>query len=182
MADDAHVPGELQMTEKDHYSEADLLETYYMQPGESMSVMMHLADCVDCAGRYERIERKVRGLAACDHDEKPETFWVRQRMSILRRVGSRAPEAGHWPRTLRVAAAAVLFLILGGIVTSKRLQLVQPVAPAPVVVQTATAVSNEPALTRPAEDTTDPWQSDELKEFGSMVEWESWVDNGDKSL
>ena len=28
----------------------------------------------------------------------------------------------------------------------------------------------------------DPWQSDELKDYGSMVEWESWVDNGDQSL
>ena len=53
----------------EHYSEADLLETYYMQPGASMPVMMHLAGCADCAARYERLEKKVRGLAACAHDE-----------------------------------------------------------------------------------------------------------------
>ena len=67
-------------TPDEHYSEADLLETYYMQPGASMPVMMHLADCADCAARYERLEQKVRGLAACAHDEKPDTFWARQRI------------------------------------------------------------------------------------------------------
>ena len=68
-----------------HYSEADLLETYYMQPGASMPVMMHLADCSDCAARYERLEKKVRGLSACAHDDKPETFWARQRLMISSR-------------------------------------------------------------------------------------------------
>ena len=43
-----------------HFSEAELLETYYTQPGESMPVMMHLASCSDCAARYERLERKLR--------------------------------------------------------------------------------------------------------------------------
>ena len=43
-----------------HYSEADLLETYYTQPGESMPVMMHLAGCHDCAARYQRLAQKLR--------------------------------------------------------------------------------------------------------------------------
>ena len=66
-----------------HYSEAELLETYYTQPGESMPVMMHLASCTDCAARYERLERKLRNLASCAVDEKPQTFWTRQRMLIM---------------------------------------------------------------------------------------------------
>ena len=78
---------------KPHFSEADLLETYYTQPGQSMPVMMHLADCPECAARYERLERKVRGLAACAHDqtieEKPETFWARQRLSVMRKIDGR---------------------------------------------------------------------------------------------
>ena len=48
-----------------HYSEADLLETYYMQPGQSLPVMMHLAECNDCAARYERLEHKLREAASC---------------------------------------------------------------------------------------------------------------------
>ena len=61
---------------KQHFTEADLLETYYTQPGESMPVMMHLADCAECAARYERLDRKMRSLTACAHD-KPESFWAR---------------------------------------------------------------------------------------------------------
>src|SRR6185436_8055439 len=93
-----------------HFSEADLLETYYTQPGESMPVMMHLAECSECASRYERLERKVRGLAECEHD-KPETFWARQRLSIMRRVQERRA-----PAFARYAAAAAIVLVLGGVV------------------------------------------------------------------
>ena len=52
-----------------HYSEAELLETWYTKPGESMPVMMHLADCAECAERWERLDRKLRGLGACPHSE-----------------------------------------------------------------------------------------------------------------
>lgn len=55
---------------KEHYTEADLLETYYVEPGASMPVMMHLASCAECAARYDRLERKMREAAAC-HPEKP---------------------------------------------------------------------------------------------------------------
>ena len=50
---------------KPHFSEADLLETYYTRPGESMPVMMHLANCSECAERYERLDKKMREAAAC---------------------------------------------------------------------------------------------------------------------
>jgi anti-sigma factor RsiW len=152
-----------------HYSEADLLETYYTQPGASMPVMMHLADCADCAARYERLERKVRALAAC-HDEKPETFWTRQRMLIGRRIAARP---SHVARVTRVAAAAALVVALGGVATWKQLDTPTP-APAAEVAATA-------ELTVPA----DPWESEQLDEFQSLVAWESWDEtqtkNGDHS-
>ena len=153
-----------------HYSEADLLETYYTQPGESLPVMMHLADCEECASRYERLSNKIRGLASCEHD-KPETFWARQRMLILRNVENRVD--GLRARRSTFAAAAALVLVLGGLVTWNLKQERTVVAPAEPPVA---AVVAEP----PAAD--DPWQSEELKDYQSMVAWESWVEESDKSL
>lgn len=172
------------MNTKPHYSEADLLETYYTQPGESMPVMMHLADCDDCAARYERVERKIRGLAACAHEEKPETFWARQRIAIMRRVANEQPQrTTSFARIGRIAAAAMLVLVLGGVIAWDRTED----APALTATATTSSVSitslNEPAAAGTAAlDSTDPWQSDELKDFGSMVDWESWVEQGDQSL
>lgn len=148
-----------------HYTEADLLETYYMQPGASMPVMMHLAGCADCQTRYERLERKLRSLASREA-EKPETFWSRQRHGIMRRV---AQQRAHAPRPMRVAAAAVLAFVLGGVAMWKSVD--RPAVPQPVA--TATANPAAPATTEVAVP-ADPWQSDELNEYQSMVAWESW--------
>ena len=159
-----------------HYSEADLLETYYMQPGASMPVMMHLADCTDCASRYERLEKKVRGLSSCAHDgtfdDKPETFWARQRISVMRKIAQRP---STFARATRVAAAAVLVAALGGWFTSRQ------VTPPP-----ATVVESAPEITVQVTTPADPWDSEELGEFQSIVAWESWDSpatkkNGDQS-
>jgi hypothetical protein len=153
-----------------HFSEAELLETYYTQPGESMPVMMHLADCSECAARYERLERKLREAAACN-TEKPATFWTRQRLQIMRRVDAQQSHAISARRTLRVAAAAILSFFLGGAVVYESVKPVhQPVRvsnAAPVVAQAAPATS-------PA-DIHDAWQSEELQDFHNVVEWEAWL-------
>ena len=47
-----------------HYSEAELLETYYMMPEQSAPVMQHLAQCDECIARYNRLEQKLRAAAA----------------------------------------------------------------------------------------------------------------------
>jgi len=155
-----------------HFSEAELLETYYTQPGESMPVMLHLANCSDCAAKYERLEKKLRGLAACA-PEKPQTFWTRQRLSIMRGVDSRRRQLDVAARTWRVAAAAVLAFMLGGMVVYKS---VEPGLNAPQVI-----VTKAPApVVKPADDPAhDAWQADELRDFHGMVQWESWVDNKD---
>jgi alpha-beta hydrolase superfamily lysophospholipase len=152
-----------------HFSEADLLETYYTQPGESMPVMLHLADCRECAARYERLERKLRETAAC-HTEKPATFWTRQRMQIMRRVDAHNAHAATASRTLRVAAAAILSFFLGGAVVY---ETVKPAQQHPVTVVKTVPVAVAPAPA--ANDIHDAWQSDELKDFHNVVEWESWV-------
>lgn len=50
-----------------HFSEAELLETWYAPAGSSLPTMLHLADCSDCAARYERLETKLHALFACPH-------------------------------------------------------------------------------------------------------------------
>src|SRR5207244_8391711 len=101
-----------------HYSEADLLETYYTQPGDSMPVMMHVAECSECAARYQRLDRKLREAAVCN-TERPETFWSRQRIAIMRKIERHAAAARGAVRTGRGAAAASLGFLLGGRVVYK---------------------------------------------------------------
>jgi predicted anti-sigma-YlaC factor YlaD len=150
---------------KTHYSEADLLETYYTQPGESMPVMMHLANCADCAARYQALDRKLREAAACHTHEKPESFWTRQRIAIQRKLAARAERRAKLAHYSRVAAAAVLAFFLGGVTWNQ----VEPKKPA-VIVTAAPQSAAADELQIPH----DPWQDDELKDFHSVVEWESW--------
>ncbi|MEO8379176.1 MAG: hypothetical protein ABI779_05890 [Acidobacteriota bacterium] len=162
---------------KPHFSEADLLETYYMRPGESMPVMMHLADCVECAAHYERLEAKMQSLRSCAHDEKPDTFWARQRIAVMRKIEGRRERMPM----MRIAAAAIVVLVLGGIVAWDgghapavgASRTVQHAAPP------ATTVNLDDAAAGRLDDS--PWASDELQDYSSMVAWESWVDNGDQS-
>ena len=153
-----------------HFSEADLLEMYYTEPDP------HLAECAECASRYERLERKVRALAECE-SEKPETFWARQRISIMKRV-----EGRRTTPVARYAAAAMLVAVLGGVVTWKAVDE----SSSRQVVQTATMTQAAPlddSTTRRLEDS--PWQSEELQDYQPVVAWESWVEtdtkNGDRS-
>lgn len=172
---------------KPHFSEADLLETYYTAPGQSMPVMMHLADCTECAARYERLEAKMRGLHSCHHDEKPDTFWARQRISIMRRIESRRERRLSVARVTRVAAAAMLVFVLGALATWNRPSnpIETPSGLATVQQTTASAtVTHSANPTTPRIDNTvpaDPWESEALDDYSAMVEWESWVEEGDQS-
>lgn len=171
---------------KQHFTEADLLETFYMQPGESMPVMMHLADCSECALRYERLERKLRSLTACSHDEKPESFWARQRMLVMRKIDAQRARASSVSRISRIAAAAAFVLALsGGVMTwregsePQKLTVSQTQPTQTVALDNSTnGQLDDPIIP------TDPWESDELSEFQSVVAWESWVEpsNGEKAL
>src|SRR5438552_8153647 len=108
-------------------------------------------------------------------------------MSIMRKVEVRLQRPSHILRTTRVAAAAVLAFLLGGVVVYKSVEpvlepravaITQTHAPQPLPVAKA---SDELQVPR------DPWQSDELKDFHNVVQWESWVAdsksaNGESSL
>jgi len=165
---------------KTHYSEADLLETYYTQPGESMPVMMHLASCSECSARYERLDRKIREAAVC-HTEKPETFWSRQRLTIMRRIAARPARLRLAPAA-RIAAAALLAFVTGAALTYHELRPANATATAAKSATVAKAPSVEDM-----HEPINPWQSDELKNYHEVVQWESWVNepantHGDGSL
>jgi len=147
-----------------HYSEAELLETYYMMPDQSAPVMQHLAQCDECIARYNRLEQKLRAAAACP--AKPVTFWAFQRGSIMRRVDAKRRESSRAPRTWRVAAAAMLAFFLGGAVVYETVKPV-PLPPDQPAIHAQAAATPEV--------TVDPWQNDELKDFHAVVQWESWV-------
>ena len=151
-----------------HFSEAELLETYYMQPSEASAIIEHVNGCSACQDRYRRLAQKLRDIAACP-SEKPDTFWTRQRLMIMRAVDNARGQSQRNTRTARVAAAAFLAFVLGGAVVYKS---VEPQLKRPPTIPAPAAVASADDLKVPP----DPWQSDELKDFGSVVQWESWVD------
>jgi predicted anti-sigma-YlaC factor YlaD len=154
-----------------HYSEADLLETYYMQPDEASEIIAHVNECNECQDRYRRLAQKLRDVAACPTD-KPATFWTRQRLMIMRAVENARAQSNRARRASRMAAAALLAFLLGGAVVYKTIPHQQK-APVVIVAQQQTSLTGSGAddvLDVPR----DPWQSDELKDFGAVVAWEQW--------
>jgi anti-sigma factor RsiW len=163
-----------------HYSESDLLETWYTAPGESMPVMMHLADCPECAERWERLDRKIRSLAACE-EGRPASFWARQRHSIMHSIEQRQarPSAAFFrPLALAAVALLALGLLLAGAWGWLWTDPATPQATSSVVTATAEASQPVAELSVP----TDPWQSEELNDLHSLVAWESWIEDGDQPL
>lgn len=162
-----------------HFSEADLLETYYMTPDQASPLIAHVNECAECQERYQRLARKLREIAACPA-EKPATFWTRQRLMIMRAVEQTRGRSHRAPRIARAAAAAVLVFVLGGVTVYETAPRKTEVIVAPQQT-TASATSDDLQIPH------DPWQSDELKDFGAVVQWQSWVaqtnqTNGENTL
>jgi len=162
-----------------HFSEAELLETYYMSPDQASPLVEHVNACGECQQRYRRLAEKLREIAACP-TEKPETFWTRQRLMIARAIEQTRKRSHRAARIARIAAAAVLVFALGGVTVYETVPRKQPVIVSPQTVAPASA-SDDLQMPR------DPWQSDELKDFGTVVQWQSWVaqsttTNGENSL
>lgn len=159
---------------KPHYSEADLLETYYMPPCDSTPVMVHLSGCPECTARYEHLDRKLRELAA-PPAEKPETFWSRQRLSIARRIAVQ-PHRTRIASVAGIAAAALLSFITGAAIMYHQLKP----SPRPSTASVKTAVVAKAPSVDDMHAPINPWQSDELKSYHEVVQWESWVTEQDK--
>ncbi len=162
---------------KTHFSEADLLEMHYLKPCMNTPMLEHVEECPECKAKMQRLEEKLRSVA-CESPDKPETFWTRQRLSIVRRAEDQRSRKVSMARVLRVAAAAILAFFLGGVVVYRA---VEPGLEAPLekhaVSSTISASSN--ADGDDLQITRDPWQSDELNDFHSVVKWETWIDAKD---
>ena len=167
----------------EHYTEVDLLETYYADAESAGIVGLHVSGCERCTMTLARLRIKMMtpAAAACSAGSKPGPFWERQRSSIMNRIGSGSRRTIQLHRFSRIAAAAAISFLLGGVVVY---ETALPSAPArtlsqPVPAAVAPGVSDD----RPIDDLAavpDPWQSDELSDFHNVVSWQSWVAENDE--
>ena len=166
-----------------HLDDAALLEAWYLDDAQGDDAI-HLASCPRCQSHLAEVVSIVREERG-EGNEHPESFWQRQRISIMRRIAAGERQRPAYRRVLNVAAAAAFAFTLGGLVLFRSATPDEP-KPAPVTqsVTASTAVAETPALD--LDVPRDPWESDELKSFGSVVEWESWVEKtpakGEQSL
>ena len=151
-----------------HFSEADLLETYYTQPGESMPVMMHLAIAATAPRATSGWSASCAKRPSATPRSRPRSGRASGCRSCAASMRSNA-HATSARRTLRVAAAAILSFFLGGAVVYETVKPVQH-QPAPIV--NVAPVAAQPAPAPSAADIHDAWQSEELKDFHNVVEWE----------
>lgn len=164
---------------KQHCTEVDLLELYYLPDGP-VAKDGHVSGCSECQARFEHLSAKLRS-AADRHlgtvDRLPETFWARQRVAIDRAVQKQ--RGAHSPWSFRTAAA-LLIALLGVVLLVSRDRIQR----APALIATESAVTAaEAAVTDTAPlnvigSTDDPWQSEALSSYRSVIDWEEWVDEG----
>jgi anti-sigma factor RsiW len=154
-----------------HLDDAELLEAWYLEEADG-DAADHLASCERCNAQLLEVVALVREGAA--EDERPESFWQRQRLSIERRIERETVQAPAWRRVANIAAAAMLTLVLGGLLLF-RSSAPEPERPA-LVTQSASVTAAAEAQVLEYEGSKDPWESEELESFGNVVEWESWVE------
>jgi anti-sigma factor RsiW len=163
-----------------HYDEMELLEEYYV-PGASAAVARHVTDCPECSARLAAIDRQLRNdreSVAATVAAKTDTFWKRQQLAIQRKLEAK-PRARSW-RLLPAIAAAVFIALFAGAVAWQHAHRT------PAVV--SAAAEKGPIVTQfvPPEETveqvrsSDPWDSDELRDLHEIVAWESWSDKASK--
>ena len=163
-----------------HWDDASLLEAHYLETTRDGELAGHLATCNDCRLRLMAVVAIARqdGLA----DELPETFWTRQRMLVARRIAAADPRSRPMLRMMHVAVAAMLALVLGGFLFYRS---TTSLSQEPLTITQAAATRTAPVATEELNVPHDPWESEQLKDFSSVVEWESLVDKsptrGDQS-
>lgn len=164
-----------------HYSEVDLLERYYIPSPEKDEVGSHLDVCQPCAERFRLLTGKIRDSACASVasiDRKPDTFWIRQRMAIGRKIDQQSARGRTAPRTARMAAVAAMLTVLFGAGLMYRAQMAQWNAPLPATVMSSPAPETPfapPDVLAAISNPDDVWESEELKPFAEAVQWESWM-------
>jgi hypothetical protein len=174
-----------------HLQEDRLFEYYLaVQNGEPIEppAAEHLADCAECAARYDDLRRFMDGLRAEADDELDEIFSLEQqqaqRQHIARRIehlthpahvisfpghrsGSPAPSAGlrmsHHRWTSAAAAAGLLIGIgLGGLYYSKVPTGRRPAVASGSIAGTSGAAvpAAAPAVTNPVSDVDEQFLSE----------------------
>ena len=163
-----------------HFDELELLDAFYV-PQSATEQMEHMSECAECTQRFAVLSQELRAAAAeldAHLDEKPDTFWTRQRLAIMRDL-DRGARRAQVAAVRRFAVAASLFAVVGTAL------FVHPRGPVTTVPATTTHVAiASPAPEAPAVDVVaasdDPWQSDELSSYHDVVQWESWSDENKK--
>jgi hypothetical protein len=167
----------------EHYTEVDLLETYYADAESAGVVGLHVSGCERCTMTLGRLKIKMMTPApgSCSADSKPEPFWERQRSSIMNKIGVRSRRTIQTQRFSRIAAAAAVSFLLGGAVVYET-TLPSPPSKAvthPTTVDAAASSAFEDRTRDELTSVPDPWQSDELSDFHNVVSWQSWVTDND---
>lgn len=165
-----------------HFEDGELLAAVLSTDDESGVAATHLRDCADCRARHAHVREALRDSLPAPVAQ-PDTFWRRQQLQIERRVSREGRGAMHPGRVLSVAAAAILAFVLSAVGIYRSFQQPAPAATTQTAsiatvqnTSTATAATHEELL----QSSQDPWASDELKGYHSVVEWESWVDTKNK--
>jgi hypothetical protein len=164
-----------------HLSDEELIEFHYFGEGEAEG---HLRTCPGCNGRYESLRRRLTAAAAeemAGATDRPDTFWARQRFSVMRRIAAGAPETSLPARTQRWAVAAAAMVLVSSFLlyrssASSVLPTVAPVATVAAAPTPRTAENPAGEVFQEIRALNDPWESDELKPFRGAVEWESWTE------
>lgn len=162
-----------------HYGTGELLAHAYM-PGEDAELSRHLGECDACSSRLAALSAEI-GRHAADGagPERPETFWKRQELAVMRTIEKRNRRMPGF--SVQIAAAAALLFVLTAFLAGR--SSVSP-APANPTALTATIAAGTTSAAGAAMEngltssqiTTDPWQSEQLQDFQTVVDWETWVE------
>ncbi|MFA6955517.1 MAG: hypothetical protein WC538_06555 [Thermoanaerobaculia bacterium] len=162
-----------------HYGTGELLAYAYLPEDDAVS--RHLDGCDACMGRFKTLRAELdRHASEPIGAERPETFWKRQELSVMRAIETRGRRASWLTARFAAAAAAVLFVVTAflagrGSVTSATATSTVVTATVASTATSSIATSQESGLTS-SQLSTDPWQSEQLQDFQSVVDWETWVE------
>jgi anti-sigma factor RsiW len=161
-----------------HYGTGELLAHAYLPEDETVS--RHLDACDECRSRFAAVRAELdQHAAGASGSDKPDTFWKRQELGVMRAIDKRSRRLSGVSVQL-AAAAAVLFIVTAFLIGRGSAVKVSPTstvvtATIASTATTSTTASQESGLTS-NQITTDPWQSEQLQDLQTVVDWETWVE------